>query len=94
MSKSSEIGYGLCHQAMLFDYANFKFKAYNYHEFPLAAELNYYIESIVKNKYIVDKSFICLYDNQKGLSQSKELQHIAEQSRIFKNYNLSWSKER
>lgn len=79
MTRSSRIGNGICHQAMLFNIEKYGEKLYNWEKFKYAAELDYYVDSIICEDYLVDKNFRCNYDNSKGFSQKNAIDHLKEQ---------------
>ena len=94
MNHRTEIGNGLCHQAMRFKYSKYKDRRYNYESFKLAAELDYYIDSIASGNYIVDEEFRSTYDNTKGISQGKAYFHYREMLCIYSTRGLKISRRR
>lgn len=93
-SKHSEVGYGLCHQAMLFKRKYFKGKKYDYKAYPLAAELNYFYLSIIDNDYCIDYDLICKYDNEKGISKEKAIEHLRQTLLIYSTHGFRIGKRR
>lgn len=91
MNHRTEIGNGLCHQAMMFNYYKYKDQRYNHQNFKYAAELDYYIDSITSKNYIVDEEFKCTYDNTKGISQGRAYFHYREMLFIYSGRGLKIS---
>ena len=93
-SKNGEIGCGLCHQAMMFKRRRFSDKKYDYKRYSLAAELDYYYESVATRDYFIDDEFTVQYDNRKGLSKSQALKHLNQSIKIYELNNFKISKRR
>jgi hypothetical protein len=94
MSQNTEIGHGICHQAMMFNSNTYAEKRYRCNFFKYAAELDYYIDSIVHKKYILDKGFSCIYDNRSGISQEMAHLHYREMLRIYseRGLEMNWNR--
>lgn len=87
----SEPGCGLCHQSMLFRSTIYRNKRYRDNLYKCAAELDYFIDDLINNAYILDSTFVCNYNNFKGLSKSRALLHLRESLEIYKTRNIQIS---
>jgi hypothetical protein len=94
MCRGSEIGNGLCHQAMLFNQKAFCDKRYRFTRYRYSAELDYYIDSIISGGYLVDEEFLVAYDNREGISQSRADLHFREMLKIYRDRGLTISMPR
>lgn len=94
MNHRTEIGNGLCHQAIIFNYEKYKQRRYRYNIYKYAAELDYYIDSVVSGSYLIDDQFRCVYDNTKGISQGKAFLHYREMLSIYSERRLRVSRRR
>jgi glycosyltransferase involved in cell wall biosynthesis len=90
----SEIGCGLCHQAMLFNRKRFGNKLYDYGKYSLAAELDYFYSAITAEDYFLDELFMVKYDNKRGLSKSKAVAHLKQSLAIYSENKFRISKKR
>ena len=86
--KTCEIGYGLCHQAMLFSATYCHANRFDFPSFRYAAELKFFVPALIKNDYIVDHHFQCIYDSSVGLSKRYAWRHWREVLRVYKHYQL------
>lgn len=90
----SEIGCGLCHQAMLFNRNRFGRRMYDHKKYSLAGELDFFYSAIDEEDYYLDNSFIVRYDNRRGLSKAKAVEHLRQSVDIYRKNGFSISKRR
>lgn len=90
----SEIGCGLCHQAMLFNRNRFDKKLYDYRKYSLAAELNYFYSAIAAEDYCLDRLFMVKYDNKRGMSKEKAVEHLRQSMTIYRENNFKMNQRR
>ena len=86
--ESCEIGYGLCHQSMLFSASYCRSHRFDFPRYRYAAELKFFIPALIDNDYLVDHHFQCIYDSSTGLSKRFAWRHWLEVMRVYQHYQL------
>lgn len=83
-----EIGYGLCHQSMIFRTEYCSQRRFDVDAYRFAAELDFFLPALLEHDFLVDYQLQCLYDTTSGLSKRHAWQHWRETLQVYERYNL------
>ena len=86
--KSCELGYGLCHQSMIFSASYCRTRRYDKESYPYAAELNFFLPALIKQDYCVDHRLECIYDTSIGLSKRHAWRHWQDVLLVYRSYQI------